>query len=56
MQTRTTKAVAATALTALSLVRATGAEAALVTRLGGKAIYDDVDLAAGRELREDLWL
>jgi hypothetical protein len=42
MKTRTTKAVAATALTALSLMLATGAEAALVERLGGKAIYDDV--------------
>ena len=42
MKTRTTKAVAATALTALSLMLASGAEAALVERLGGKAIYDDV--------------
>ncbi len=42
MKTRTTKAVAATALTALSLMLAGGAEAALVERLGGKAIYDDV--------------
>ena len=42
MKTRTTKAVAATALTALSLMLASGAEAALVTRLGGKAIYDNV--------------
>ena len=42
MKTRTTKAVAATALTALSFMRASGAEAALVERLGGKAIYDDV--------------
>ena len=42
MNTRTTKAVAATALTALSLMLASGAEAALVTRLGGKAIYDNV--------------
>ena len=33
MKTRTTKAVAATALTALSLMLATGAEAALVERL-----------------------
>ena len=42
MKTRTTKAGAATARTALSLMLAGGAEAALVERLGGKAIYDDV--------------
>ena len=47
MKTRTTKAVAATALTALSLMLAGGAEAALVERLfdaNGKAqaIYDNV--------------
>ena len=47
MKTRTTKAVAATALTALSLMLAGGAEAALVERLfdangNAQAIYDDV--------------
>jgi hypothetical protein len=39
---RMTKAVAATALTVAALVVTSGAEAALVTRLGGKAIYDSV--------------
>ena len=37
-----TKAVAATALTVVSLMATSSAEAALVSRLGGKAIYDDV--------------
>ncbi len=39
---RKMKAVAATALTVMGLMVTSGAEAALVTRLGGKAIYDDV--------------
>jgi hypothetical protein len=39
------KAVAAAALTAVGLMATSGAEAALVERLGGKAIYDeDADL------------
>jgi hypothetical protein len=42
MKMRMTKAVAATALTVAALVVTSGAEAALVTRLGGKAIYDSV--------------
>lgn len=36
------KAVAAPALTVMTLMVASGAEAALIERLGGKAIYDDV--------------
>jgi len=45
MKMRMMKAVAATALTVASLMVAGGAEAALVERLGGKAIYDeDADL------------
>jgi hypothetical protein len=39
---KTMKAVAATALTVMTLMATSGAEAALVERLGGKAIYDDV--------------
>ena len=39
---KTVKAVTAAALTVAALVVASGAEAALVERLGGKAIYDDV--------------
>jgi hypothetical protein len=39
---KTMKAVAATALTAMGLMMTSGAEAALVSRLGGKAYYDDV--------------
>ena len=42
MKMRKMKAVAATALTVVGLMVTSGAEAALVTRLGGKAIYDDV--------------
>ena len=64
MKTRTTKAVAATALTARSLMLAGGAEAALVERLfdangNAQAIYDDVaDLSwlQDANLREDFWL
>ncbi len=42
MKVRMMNAVAATALTLAALVVTSGAEAALVTRLGGKAIYDSV--------------
>ena len=42
MKMRKMKAVAATALTVVGLMVTSGAEAALVTRLGGKAIYDNV--------------
>jgi hypothetical protein len=42
MKTGKLKAVAAAALTAMGLMATSGAEAALVERLGGKAIYDDV--------------
>jgi hypothetical protein len=39
---KTMKAVAATALTVMGLMMTSGAEAALVSRLGGKAYYDTV--------------
>ena len=42
MKTGKLKAVVAAALTAVGLMATSGAEAALVERLGGKAIYDDV--------------
>jgi hypothetical protein len=42
VKTENMKAIAATALIAMGLMTAGGAEAALASRLGGKAIYDDV--------------
>ena len=42
MKNQLMKAVAASALTALGLVASSGAQAALVSRLGGKAFYDNV--------------